>query len=185
MLSRSKWLDEGLDVLAVDGLAGLRTEGLARRLQVTRGSFYHHFVDLADYRRALLGHYEETCTREQLEANGGLAGLLAVERLRLLSETALSLETVHSGLEAAIRGWAVQDDDARQTLGRVDAARLEYLQTLITEATGDLDLAHDLALMIYYTMIGSQHAEPRGTPTELRRLWNRLLAHIPTPRTSG
>lgn len=177
-MTKRQWLEGGLAVLASDGLPGLRIEALTRRLNVTKGSFYHHFVDLADYRRALLGHYEETCTQQQLVANAALADLPALARLHRLAETALELETVHSGLEFSVRAWAAQDDDVRQTVGRVDAQRLGYLQVLVTEALGDAGPAHDMALTIYYLLIGSQHAEPRGTVEDLRRLWAGLLSQI-------
>jgi AcrR family transcriptional regulator len=183
--SRADWLDEGLEVLAANGLPGLRIEALTRRLSVTKGSFYHHFVDLADYRRALLGHYEETCTRQHLEANAALGDLPVLDRLHRLSETALELETMHSGLEFAVRAWAAQDDDVRQTVGRVDAMRLGYLEDLVVEAICDADRAHDLALIIYYLLIGSQHAEPPGTVAELRRLWDGLLGQIESSRSDA
>lgn len=178
MPSRAEWLDGGLAVLAADGLPGLRIDGLARRLRVTKGSFYHHFVDLADYRRALLGHYEAICTRQQVVGNAALADLPALVRLQRLADTALERETVHSRLEFSVRAWAALDDDVRQTVGRVDLQRLSYLEVLVTEAVGDADRARDRALILYYLLIGAQHAEPPGTAEELRRLWATLIDQV-------
>ena len=178
MVSQQGWLDEGLEVLAASGLPGLRVETLARRLGVTKGSFYHHFVDLGDYRRALLGHYEETCTRAHLEANAAPDGLPPLVRLSRLADTVTYLETVHSGLELALRVWAAQDDDARQTMTRVDQIRTGYLEELLAETLGDPEAAHTLALTIYYVHIGAQQAQPPATPDEVRRLYRSLLDQI-------
>ena len=179
-MSQCEWLDRGLDVLAESGLPGLRVETLARRLGVTKGSFYHHFVDLGDYRRALLGHYEQTCTREHLEANAALDGLPASTRLARLAETVQHLETVHSGLELSLRSWAAQDDDARQTMARVDLLRTSYLESLLVETLGDPAAAHDAALAIYYVHIGAQQAQPPATPEEVRRLYRAFLQQVAT-----
>jgi AcrR family transcriptional regulator len=50
-LGREEWVAAALDALARDGEAGLRVEPLAKRLGVTKGSFYWHFKD----RDALVG----------------------------------------------------------------------------------------------------------------------------------
>ena len=178
MATRNDWMDEGLRLLADDGVPGLRIEALSRRLGVTKGSFYHHFVDLADYRRALLGHYEESCTRRQLAANARLLDADPLHRLIHLKDAALAEERAHRGLEVAVRSWAAQDDDARQTIQRVDGLRLGYLEGLTQAATGDPAAGSDLARTIYYVLIGSQHAVPPGSVSELRRLWDRLLDQV-------
>lgn len=178
MVSQRQWLDEGLEVLALNGLPGVRIETLARRLGVTKGSFYHHFVDLGDYRRALLGHYEQTCTREHLEANAALGDLPALSRLERLADTVQHLETVHSGLEVSLRVWAAQDDDARQTMARVDVLRTTYIEVLLAETLGDPAAAHDVARSIYYVHIGAQQAQPPATPEEVRRIYRGFLHQI-------
>ncbi len=178
MTTQIDWLDEGLRVLAESGLPGLRIDSLARGLGVTKGSFYHHFVDLADYRRALLGHYEESCTRRQLTANSALPDAEPMVRLSSLAKAALTEEVTHGGLEVMVRAWAAQDDDARQTLERVHALRLGYLEQLIGAVVPDPVAAAELARTIYYLLIGSQHALPYGGVDELRRLWVRLLDQV-------
>ena len=183
-MSQQEWLDRGLDVLAEHGLPGLRVETLARRMGVTKGSFYHHFVDLADYRRALLGHYEQTCTSEHLDANAALDGLPALTRLERLADTVQHLESVHNGLELSLRVWAVQDDDARQTMARVDALRTSYIEGLLVEVLGDPAAAHDIALSIYYVHVGAQQAQPPATPEEVRRLYRGFLDQVARAATS-
>ena len=54
-LSTADWEAAALDALAENGLAGVAIEPLARRLGVTKGSFYWHFTD----RDALLAALKE------------------------------------------------------------------------------------------------------------------------------
>ena len=180
-MTTTSWLDEGLELLAEQGAPALRIEALTRRLGVTKGSFYHHFVDLADYRRALLGHYQELCTTRLIAANAALEGSSALDRLRALAATVLAEEAHHRGLEVALRAWAAQDDDARATLQHVDGFRLGYLDELAGQVLGDPVAAHDLARTAYYLLVGSQGTVPPGSLEELGRLWARLLAPLAEP----
>ncbi len=58
-LSRSAYFEAGLELLAERGHGGLTIAALCERLGVTKGSFYHHFDDMAGYVRLLLGHWED------------------------------------------------------------------------------------------------------------------------------
>lgn len=175
MATRNQWLDQGLEFLSRAGIPALRVDNLARELGVTKGSFYHHFVDLADYRRALLAHFEELCTTRYIDASQRLHELPPVERLLALADAVLADADTHRGLEVQIRSWAVQDDDAEDTLARVDARRLAHLTELALGVVGETGQAADLAAAIYYLLIGSEHASPAGSTDQLRRLWLQVL----------
>lgn len=47
-VGQEAWLRGAIDVIAEQGVGGLKVEALARRLGITKGSFYHHFDDRAD-----------------------------------------------------------------------------------------------------------------------------------------
>jgi AcrR family transcriptional regulator len=53
-LSKSDWIDHGLHTLTAQGPGALKVGPMAARLKVSRGSFYWHFRDIADFRDALL-----------------------------------------------------------------------------------------------------------------------------------
>ena len=69
-LTRSAWLDHGLRTLARQGADALKVGPLATALNVSRGSFYWHFKDIADFRTQLLQSWQE------------LAGLLGRDLVR-------------------------------------------------------------------------------------------------------
>jgi AcrR family transcriptional regulator len=48
------WLEAGYQLFALEGPAALQVEPLARNLNRSKSSFYHHFGDLAAFRGALL-----------------------------------------------------------------------------------------------------------------------------------
>jgi AcrR family transcriptional regulator len=123
-LDRDAWIKGALAALGEDGHAGLRVEALAKRLQVTKGSFYWHFKD----RRALIDAVLDTWKdgrildiRKQTAAAPG--GELAALRHTI---EVYSLVRNRKGLpiELAVREWARRDARAAAVVEEVDAERL-------------------------------------------------------------
>ncbi|MFF2372180.1 TetR/AcrR family transcriptional regulator [Agromyces sp. NPDC058110] len=180
MSTRDDWLDEGLAVLAESGEPGVRTDRIAARLGLTKGSFHHHFAGAADYRRALLARHE----RRVLDALAGVsataAGLEAAEAPALLRDEAAAL--LDQPLEAAVRAWAAHDVDARETQARIDAARLEALTAVWVRITGDERSARSAALLPHLVVIGATAAVPPVGRDDLAGLFDLLAAlarHVP------
>ena len=63
-LDRQSWVMAAIEVMAEEGIAGLRVEVLAKRLKVTKGSFYWHFEDRRDLLVAILQHWKEGRIRD-------------------------------------------------------------------------------------------------------------------------
>ena len=80
-LDRSAWIEAAIDLIATEGVAGLRIETLARKLRVTKGSFYWHFRDRRALQRALLEHWREGRIRDIHKQTRARAGQEA-EQLR-------------------------------------------------------------------------------------------------------
>jgi len=51
LLTRRRWLEEGLALLEEAGAEALTIESLTSRLEVTKGSFYHHFTDYRTFKK--------------------------------------------------------------------------------------------------------------------------------------
>jgi AcrR family transcriptional regulator len=56
--NRLSWLNAGLQALTSQGPAGLRVMQIAKQMGVTKGSFYWHFKDLAEFQAAVLDEWE-------------------------------------------------------------------------------------------------------------------------------
>ena len=60
--SRINWLEYSLETLARHGSAGLSLNRLISEFHVTKGSFYWHFKNQADFRAALIDYWHKTFT---------------------------------------------------------------------------------------------------------------------------
>lgn len=134
-LSPDSWINAGFQALVAQGPSALKAEALARGLQTTKGSFYWHFKDVPAFHETMLRQWEEA-SLAALEA--ALAGeSSAVQRLRHFAQsdpTAQNGLASHgAALEPAIRAWAHENAEAAATVARVDARRMEALDTLLAE----------------------------------------------------
>ena len=58
-LDRDAWLRKALDVLFLSGIVQIKVEVLARKLNLTKGSFYWHFKDRDDLLRAMVDWWRD------------------------------------------------------------------------------------------------------------------------------
>lgn len=163
------WLIAGAKIVAEQGAAALTTELLTTTLGVTKGSFYHHFKHLQDYKENLLAFYEREGTLRIIEL--AEAETAPAEKLQRVLEATLNNPVP---LEAAVRAWALQDATARVYQERIDQQRVDYLRAIYLEMTGDEEWAAALARLIYSVYVGSQQIIPPIEGEALRRLYAEL-----------
>jgi len=84
-LTKSDWIDHGLRTLANDGPNGLKVGPMSATLKVSRGSFYWHFRDIADFRSQILRSWQERMTNQVIQE---VAGKAEPDRLRHLLKPA-------------------------------------------------------------------------------------------------
>lgn len=116
--ARDDWLVLGLARLAEAGPRAIRLEAICAAAGATRGSFYHHFADHAEFVAALLDYWRDLADPETLDFVEELAEAPPLSSLAALLEP---------GVEAAIRRLAAVDDAAAAALAEIDAARLDWL----------------------------------------------------------
>src|SRR6478609_10110090 len=58
-LTVDDWVKAGFEILAEEGITALKIDRLCSRLDVTKGSFYWHFSDIAGYRATLIEAWGE------------------------------------------------------------------------------------------------------------------------------
>jgi AcrR family transcriptional regulator len=122
-LSADAWVDAALDLIAEQGVAALGVEPLARRLGVTKGSFYWHFESRDALLEAALKRWE---TRE-MEGLIREADRIADPRERLVDlfrRTSREMRThvIYSALLKALDHPAV-----RPVMQRLSQRRIQYL----------------------------------------------------------
>ena len=146
-----------LAVMAAEGVEAVRVEPLARALEVTKGSFYWHFVDRRALLDSVLVQWERLATEgviERVEA----AYDAPAERLRELTRIVF----LRGGrLDRAIRAWAAHDESAAKAIARVDAKRYEFVRGLLEEHGLSSRLAEVRARLLYTSLVGEQHTSLR------------------------
>jgi AcrR family transcriptional regulator len=148
-LTKSDWLRHGLRTLANDGANSLKVGPMAAKLKVSRGSFYWHFRDIADFRSQLLRSWQERSTDQviqQLEAEKA-----DPDRLKHLMRRAFN---VKRELDRAIRSWAAEDDDVAAMVASVDAARVAYIAKMLVAAGVEGQRARSRAAFMYWAYLG-------------------------------
>ncbi|MEV1128404.1 TetR/AcrR family transcriptional regulator [Agromyces sp. NPDC049794] len=192
-VTRQRWLDEGLTVLAEEGSAGLRIDRLAARLGLTKGSFFHHFAGAAAYRTALLADYEARtlgALAEALDAGRGEGTFATLARLTGLVSgdeegDDTDQQTPGGGkirapeLDLAVRAWAASDSDARAVQARIDAAVIDALQAIWRPAVETDAAARTAALVPYLVSLGASVTVPPISPRDLRDVYELLLERVP------
>ena len=132
-LDRDAWVKGALAALADYGHAGLRVEVLAKRLSVTKGSFYWHFRDRRDLLDAVLDRWKEgriDDIRHQTAAtNGGERAALR----HTIEVYSASRNRRGLPIELAIREWARHDTRAAAVVEEVDAERLLCAERLFRQ----------------------------------------------------
>jgi AcrR family transcriptional regulator len=156
-LDASSWVDCALEVLTERGIDGVRVEVLAKRLGVTKGSFYWHFDD----RRALLAAMLQTWRKratlgiiERLESTHEPAARRLSRLLRLQFEARHA--EIGAEIELSIRLWARHDPQTAQALQEIDELRLRYIAKLLGELGVAKDAVRARAVLIYCYMRASR-----------------------------
>jgi AcrR family transcriptional regulator len=148
-LSKADWIAHGLRVLARDGAKALKVGPLAEALKVSRGSFYWHFRDIADFQAQLLQHWQESATDQVIRSLDARKG-----DPRLMRELMQSAFTSGRRLDRAIRSWAAEDRAVAAIVASVDAKRVSRIAALLVEAGVAEEHAGHRAAFLYWAYLG-------------------------------
>jgi len=129
-LDRAAWIAAALDIVAQDGIDGLRVEGLAKRLGVTKGSFYWHFKDRRDLIDAVLDNWRAGRIRDIHKQTTAEPGNEEAALRHTIEVYAAAKNRKGISIEASIRLWARQDANGLAVVEEVDAERLECTRRL-------------------------------------------------------
>ena len=164
--SKQDWYKTGLQTLAVQGVDGLTIQTLTDRLGVTKGSFYHHFQNVEDFREKLIAFWADqyrSTSSNLLEDPDGLLALLDT-----IMEEAFGTVTEP---ELTIRVWAQQDEMVRRYVEQVDSMRQEFVLKVFQSVVRDDNSAKLMADMLAVMLIGSMMVLPRMSPERVSDLY--------------
>jgi AcrR family transcriptional regulator len=148
-LTKSEWLQHGLQTLAREGPGALKVGPMAETLNVSRGSFFWHFRDVGDFRAQLLQRWQDIATDQIITELDSRPG--DPTRLRDLLHRAFSRQR---RLDRAVRSWAAQDKTVARLVAAVDARRIARVARLLVEAGVDDARAAHRAVFLYWAFLG-------------------------------
>lgn len=146
-LGPAEWVNAGLKALAKSGLSALKADRLAKKLGVSRGSFYWHFADVSAFRAAILQRWREIMLENIIEEIERVPD----DRLEALIDRAFA---ANSDLESGVRAWATADPQARAAVEAVDVERIRYLRKLLIETGVDPSVAEARARIMNWCYLG-------------------------------
>jgi len=149
-LSADDWAREALDQIAEQGVASVAVEPLARRLGVTKGSFYWHFPSRDALLQAALERWE---TAEQEIVFGSVENV-SDPRERLRSLFRLVAHEVKSHIIYSELLKALDHPTVSPVIGRVSQRRLDYLTASFRQAGLGRAAAQHRARLAYAAYVG-------------------------------
>lgn len=161
-LSGRHWIDAGLKRLSEEGVDGLRVDTLAPLLGTTKGSFYYHFKNRAEYLDALIERWKAVSLAD-VPPLAELGKAAALKRLRAAwrqRDDDTPNETLHRAAEGAVRQWARQDPEVMEALRDVDVARLQYYMALFEDCGWSRNDAHARAFLLLSSLVGVNALSP-------------------------
>lgn len=149
-LSASDWQQAALDALSEGGLQNIAIEMIAKRLGVTKGSFYWHFDSRDALIQAALELWE---SQEQEQVFGRLDALPdAQARLTALVSLVASELKAHKIYSELLK--AIDHPLVKPVLERVSKRRIDYLTASFRQAGLPRKQALNRALLVYASYVG-------------------------------
>lgn len=165
-LSAADWERAALDMLAEGGVAAVAVESLARRLGVTKGSFYWHFANREALLKAALDAWERSDEAEVVAPTESIAD--PRERLRELIRQVSHRRQSHAIFAALLK--AIDQPLIRPIVERVSQRRIEFVTEAFRQADFDALAAANRARLAYSAYVGfiqlAQIGQPRMSHEE-------------------
>lgn len=147
------WLDGAFELFLDSGIDSVRILPLAKRLNMSRTSFYWFFEDREALLAALISRWREKNTGNILRQSSAYAESLA-EAMLNVTDCWFDEAIFDSRLEFAMRSWALQSGEVAAEIEKADGQRLQAITAMfmrfdVPEATADV-----CARAIYLVQIG-------------------------------
>lgn len=153
-LDRDAWIDGAIEIFAEEGVAGLRVEVLAKRLKVTKGSFYWHFQDRHDLLMAVLQKWKEGRIRDIVKQTRVQPGRALEQIYHVIDIYSSNRSRRGMMIEIAVRDWARRDSDAAAIVAEVDETRLVCARELFVACGVPFEEASSRCMLLYAYVFG-------------------------------
>ncbi len=153
-LDRNEWVEAAIEMLAEQGVPGMRIEVLAKNFGVTKGSFYWHFKDRQDLFDAVLQTWRDGRIRDIDKQSVATPGREHDQLLHLIDVYGATRNRKGISIELAVREWARRDAHAAAVVEEVDTWRLECTRKLFLARGVPDEEAKSRSLLLYAYVFG-------------------------------
>ena len=168
-LSRESWTAAALTVLESRGIAAVKIDKLAKKLKVTRGSFYFHFSGLKDLQGALFDEWR-MCNCRPFESLAQLRHLEGLTAFEVIVRIWVDEKPFRPKLDLAMRDWARTSRQLSDAVAAADEMRI----SLLTRAFRQMGYSDDESLVrariTYFHQIGYYALPFKEDDAERKRL---------------
>lgn len=160
--SQEGWLEAAYEALLESGVEAVKIQPLARKLKLSRTSFYWFFEDREQLLAALVARWRDKNTGNLVKQSEAYAESI-VEAMFNVFDCWLDRTLFDSQFEFAVRSWAIQSADIFHEVQEADRVRIEALKKMFLRF-GFNDLMADVrARTMYLVQIGYISMQPRET----------------------
>jgi AcrR family transcriptional regulator len=158
--SQEGWLEAAYDCLLESGVDSVKILPLAKKLNLSRTSFYWFFKDREELLAALVARWREKNTGSIVKQAQAYAESLAEAMLNVF-DCWLNSDLFDAKFEFAVRSWALQSDELLAEVRDADLTRLEALKQMFirfghSEITADARARTTYLVQIGYISMQSE-----------------------------
>ncbi len=151
--SQEGWLEAAYTSLLESGVDSVKILPLAKRLNLSRTSFYWFFKDREELLSGLVARWRDKNTGSIVKQSEAYAESLAEAMLNVF-DCWLNKELFDSQFEFAVRSWALQAPDILEEVHRADQIRVEALRRMFMRFGYEEGPADVRARTTYLVQIG-------------------------------
>ena len=151
--SEEAWLTAAYEELTENGVEAVKIMPLAKRLGISRTSFYWHFKDRDALLEAMVKRWEDKNTGNLVARTEAYADTVA-EAVFNLFDCWLDSDLFDSRLDLAIRNWARNDPALQSRLDQADGRREAAMAAMLERFGYSQENALVRARTMIYTQIG-------------------------------
>ncbi|WP_431323765.1 TetR/AcrR family transcriptional regulator [Rhizobium sp. YTU87027] len=151
--SQEGWLEAAYDSLLESGVDSVKILPLAKKLNLSRTSFYWFFKDREELLAGLVSRWREKNTGSIVKQSEAYAETLAEAMLNVF-DCWLDFRLFDSKFEFAVRSWALQSDGILAEVREADRTRMDALARMFMRFGHAENTADVRARTTYLVQIG-------------------------------
>ncbi len=152
-MTREAWIEAGVAALLEEGIASVKIQVVAKKLGVSRSSFYWFFADLQELHRELLEYWLRKNTSPIIERALRPAPTVTKAVCHIF-ECWVDPALFNPRLDAAVRSWGQVDTAVREVVDQADGQRVDAVTRMFLRYGYPDQEAFIRARVLYFTQIG-------------------------------